>query len=316
MAFPWRATRAKDWTAMSPKMSRKSIFHAALMAGLALSAPQARAQLFWTPQPEQKPQQQGAHPQKLQQQRQVQPQAQQQPQQRQVQQQAQQQPQQQSWWWGEPQPQQVVRQRLPEGGASAVVDLGRNSGIDGGYRRPADSAVTSAVLPPDADPNYSTPVNLDPDVNYKLTARKEIVDPTGEPVGTITINTAKRKLYYSLGDGRAMEYGIAVGKQGFAWKGEAMVGRKSYWPGWTPPPEMIERRPELPDHMDGSLSNPLGARALYLFQNNKDTLFRIHGTNEPSSIGHAASSGCIRMHNADIIDLYGRVAKGARVVVM
>jgi lipoprotein-anchoring transpeptidase ErfK/SrfK len=79
---------------------------------------------------------------------------------------------------------------------------------------------------------------------------------------------------------------------------------------------MIERRPELPDHMDGSLSNPLGARALYLFQGNKDTLFRIHGTNEPSSIGHAASSGCIRMHNADVIDLYGRVSKGARVVVM
>ena len=113
-----------------------------------------------------------------------------------------------------------------------------------------------------------------------------------------------------------MEYGIAVGKAGFAWKGEAMVGRKAYWPGWTPPPEMIERRPELPDHMDGSLSNPLGARALYLFQGNKDTLFRIHGTNEPSSIGHAASSGCIRMHNADVIDLYGRVSKGARVVVM
>ena len=123
-------------------------------------------------------------------------------------------------------------------------------------------------------------------------------------------------MYYSLGDGQAVEYSIAVGKAGFAWKGVANVGRKSYWPGWTPPPEMIERRPELPDHMDGSLSNPLGARALYLFQGKTDTLFRIHGTNEPGSIGHAASSGCIRMHNADVIDLYGRVSKGARVVVM
>jgi len=288
-------------------MSPKSAFRAALLAGLTLSAPQARAQLFWTAQPDPKTQQQqNARPQKPQAQRQVQ----QQPQQAAQQQAAQQQ---QSWWWGQPQPQpqQAVRPR-----DSAMVELTRNSGVDAGYRRPGESAAASAVLPPDADPNYSTPVNLDPDVNYKLTARKEVADPTGEPVGTITISTAKRKLYYSLGDGKAMEYGIAVGKQGFAWKGEAMVGRKSYWPGWTPPPEMIERRPELPEHMDGSLSNPLGARALYLFQNNKDTLFRIHGTNEPSSIGHAASSGCIRMHNADVIDLYGRVSKGARVVVM
>ena len=132
-------------------------------------------------------------------------------------------------------------------------------------------------------------------VNYKQTTQRTVSDPTGQPAGTLTINTKERKLYYSLGDGHAVQYGIAVGKAGFAWKGEATVGRKSFWPGWTPPPEMIERRPELPEHMDGSLSNPLGARALYLFQGNKDTLFRIHGTNEPSSIGHAASSGCIRM---------------------
>jgi lipoprotein-anchoring transpeptidase ErfK/SrfK len=176
--------------------------------------------------------------------------------------------------------------------------------------------VKYAALPPDADPNYSTPVDLDSAVNYKQATQKIVPDPTGEPSGTLTINTGKRKLYYSLGDGQAVEYGIAVGKAGFSWKGQASIGRKAYWPGWTPPPEMIERRPELPDHMDGSMSNPLGARALYLFQGNKDTLFRIHGTNEPSSIGRAASSGCIRMHNADVIDLYGRVSKGAHVVVM
>ncbi len=173
-----------------------------------------------------------------------------------------------------------------------------------------------AAIPADADPNYSTPVDLDPSVNYKQATQRVVPDPTGEAAGTLTINTKLRKLYYSLGDGQAVEYGIAVGKAGFAWKGEASIGRKAYWPGWTPPPEMIERRPELPDHMDGSMSNPLGARALYLFQGKTDTLFRIHGTNEPSSIGHAASSGCIRMHNADVIDLYGRVSKGARVVVM
>ncbi|WP_294537090.1 L,D-transpeptidase [uncultured Rhodoblastus sp.] len=186
---------------------------------------------------------------------------------------------------------------------------------DGGVVRRGGGA-NYASIPADADPNYSTPVDLDGAVNYKQATQRLVPDPTGEPSGTLTINTKLRKLYLSLGGGQAVEYGIAVGKSGFAWKGVASVGRKSYWPGWTPPPEMIERRPELPEHMDGSLSNPLGARALYLFQGNTDTLFRIHGTNEPSSIGHAASSGCIRMHNADVIDLYGRVSKGARVVVM
>jgi lipoprotein-anchoring transpeptidase ErfK/SrfK len=94
------------------------------------------------------------------------------------------------------------------------------------------------------------------------------------------------------------------------------VGRKAFWPGWTPPPEMLARQPDLPAHADGSLANPLGARALYLFQNNKDTLFRIHGTNDPKSIGKAVSSGCIRMLNADAIDLYQRVGKGTPVVVL
>jgi lipoprotein-anchoring transpeptidase ErfK/SrfK len=193
----------------------------------------------------------------------------------------------------------------------------RTSLIDsGGGAGRSDGVVNYASIPADADPNYSTPVDLDGSVNFKQATQRLVSDPTGEPAGTLTINTKLRKLYLSLGDGQAVEYGIAVGKAGFAWKGEASVGRKSYWPGWTPPPEMIQRRPELPDHMDGSLSNPLGARALYLFQGKTDTLFRIHGTNEPSSIGHAASSGCIRMMNADVIDLYGRVSKGARVIVM
>ncbi len=173
-----------------------------------------------------------------------------------------------------------------------------------------------AVLPPDADPAYSTPIDLDGAVDTSRTTRRIVDDPTGEPAGTLTINTKLRKLYLSLGDRQAVEYGIGVGRQGFSWKGVAEVGRKAYWPGWTPPPEMLARSPELPPHLDGSLDNPLGARALYLFQGKKDTLFRIHGTNDPKSIGHAVSSGCIRMLNADVIDLYGRVPKGARVVVL
>ncbi len=173
-----------------------------------------------------------------------------------------------------------------------------------------------AFLPPDADPAYSTPVDFDEEVNMALTTRRVVADPTGEPPGTLTINTKLRKLFLSLGEGRAIEYGIGVGRQGFAWKGVAEIGRKAFWPGWTPPPEMLVRQPDLPTHMDGGLDNPLGARALYLFQGNRDTLFRIHGTNEPKTIGHAVSSGCIRMMNADVIDLYGRVAKGARVVVL
>jgi lipoprotein-anchoring transpeptidase ErfK/SrfK len=181
---------------------------------------------------------------------------------------------------------------------------------------PSPSPETSTYLPPDADPNYSTPGGFDKDVNMSLATRKVVIDPTGEQAGTVTINTRERKLYLSMGDGRALQYGIGVGRQGFAWKGVAEVGRKAFWPGWTPPPEMLARQPELPDHLDGGMENPLGARALYLFQGNKDTLFRIHGTNEPKSIGKAVSSGCIRMLDSDVIDLYQRVAKGTRVVVL
>jgi lipoprotein-anchoring transpeptidase ErfK/SrfK len=178
------------------------------------------------------------------------------------------------------------------------------------------SAPAQGYLPDDADPYYSTPGGFDRDVDMKLSTRRLVADPTGEAAGTLTVDTRARKLFFSLGDGRAVEYRIGVGRQGFAWKGNAEVGRKAFWPGWTPPPEMLERQPELPAHADGGLENPLGARALYLFQNHKDTLFRIHGTNDPKSIGKAVSSGCIRMLNADVIDLYQRVEKGTPVVVL
>ena len=128
-----------------------------------------------------------------------------------------------------------------------------------------------------------------------------------------------RALHYILGEGEAIRYGVAVGKQGFDWAGIAKIGRKVEWPKWTPPRDMIVRRPELAKYADGvppGPDNPLGARAMYLFAGGRDTLYRIHGTNEPRSIGHAASSGCIRMLNEEVIDLYGRSPLGTKVIVL
>lgn len=141
---------------------------------------------------------------------------------------------------------------------------------------------------------------------------RTVVSFSGYDPGTIVISTKEKRLYLVLNDGTALKYGIGVGKQGFAWKGTETISRKAEWPTWTPPKEMIARRPELPDRMDGGLNNPLGARALYL----GSTLYRIHGTNEPNSIGKAVSSGCIRMANPDVMDLYGRVGVGTKVVVL
>jgi lipoprotein-anchoring transpeptidase ErfK/SrfK len=153
-------------------------------------------------------------------------------------------------------------------------------------------------------------------VNFNQKTAAMVPNPTNEPAGTIVIDTSSRHLYLVRPGGGAIQYGIGVGRQGFTWKGVAHVGRKTEWPRWIPPKEMLQRRPDLPEEMEGGLENPLGARALYLFQGNKDTLFRIHGTNEPDSIGKAVSSGCIRMMNADAIDLYERVKVGTRGVVL
>ncbi|PPD46267.1 MAG: L,D-transpeptidase [Methylocystis sp.] len=172
-----------------------------------------------------------------------------------------------------------------------------------------------AELPPDADPGYARPSNLDDDVDFSAATRTQVDDPTGRPAGTITIDTNERKLYLSIGGGQAYQYDVGVGREGFDWKGTAQIGRKAFWPSWTPPKEMVVRRPEIPRHVEGGFDSPLGARALYLFRGDRDTMFRIHGTNEPDTIGYAVSSGCIRMMNADVIDLYNRVPKGARVVV-
>jgi lipoprotein-anchoring transpeptidase ErfK/SrfK len=142
---------------------------------------------------------------------------------------------------------------------------------------------------------------------------KQVVDyDRGHAAGTIVIDTPNKFLYLVQGDGKALRYGIGVGRPGFEWAGVKHITRKAEWPSWTPPKEMLKRRPDLPRFMAGGEDNPLGARALYL----GSSLYRIHGTNEPSTIGQAVSSGCIRMRNSDVIDLYSRVRVGTKVVVM
>jgi lipoprotein-anchoring transpeptidase ErfK/SrfK len=153
-----------------------------------------------------------------------------------------------------------------------------------------------------------------PDERYQLPekhARKVVFYRTNEPVGTIIIETRERALYLVMPGNRAMRYGIGVGREGFEWKGLLKVSRKAEWPDWRPPAEMIERQPYLPRFMAGGPGNPLGARALYL----GNTVYRIHGTNQPHTIGEAVSSGCFRLVNSDVIDLYERVPVGTRVVV-
>jgi lipoprotein-anchoring transpeptidase ErfK/SrfK len=151
---------------------------------------------------------------------------------------------------------------------------------------------------------------------YPTTTREIVQDPTNERPGTITVDTNNRYLYLSLPNGQAVRYGVGVGRQGFTWKGRTHIGRKEAWPDWTPPTAMLKRRPDLPRHMAGGEDNPLGARAMYLFSGNRDTMFRIHGSNEPWTIGQAVSSGCIRMLNNDVTDLFNRVKVGATVVVL
>jgi lipoprotein-anchoring transpeptidase ErfK/SrfK len=167
-----------------------------------------------------------------------------------------------------------------------------------------------AVRLSDVDPNY---------------LRRAVSYPLNEPPGTIVIDPQNRFLYLVQGGGRALRYGVGVGRQGFGWSGVATVRDKQEWPDWYPPKEMLQRQPDLMRQMSvlqsglgmaGGPRNPLGARAMYLWQGNKDTLYRIHGTNEPWTIGRSVSSGCIRMLNQDVIDLYERTPMGAKVVVL
>jgi lipoprotein-anchoring transpeptidase ErfK/SrfK len=154
---------------------------------------------------------------------------------------------------------------------------------------------------------------MEPDPDLAPRLHRQVVNyATTSAVRTIVIDTAQTYLYYVLGDGRAIRYGIGVGREGFTWSGTQAVTRMAEWPDWTPPQEMIARQPYLPRWMAGGAGNPLGARAIYL----GSTIYRIHGTNMPDTIGQRVSSGCIRMLNADVIDLYSRVDVGTKVVVL
>ncbi|MEE7505810.1 L,D-transpeptidase [Methylobacterium mesophilicum] len=190
---------------------------------------------------------------------------------------------------------------------------------------PEPGAVAS--LPPDVqrryaaitDEPYAVPA-IDPQ-DIKARNVRQVVDyDTTEPPGTILVDPYNRFLYLVLEGGKALRYGVGVGKAGFEFAGTATVARKAAWPSWTPTPDMIRREPDRygpwAGGMKGGARNPLGARALYLFKDGKDTLYRIHGTTEPWSIGEAVSSGCIRMLNQDVIDLHRRVPTGSKVVVL
>ena len=178
--------------------------------------------------------------------------------------------------------------------------FGGNSGLQEGR---------SVAVAPGSDPTELTR-------EVPTTTRVVVADPTETRPGTITVDTANRYLYLSMAGGQAMRYDVGVGREGFEWSGTARIARKAEWPGWTPPAAMLKRRPDLPRHMAGGIDNPLGARALYLSNGSGDTGYRIHGSNEPDTIGQAVSSGCIRMLNADVEDLYRRVGVGTTVTVL
>lgn len=151
--------------------------------------------------------------------------------------------------------------------------------------------------------------------------RQRVSDPTGEPAGTVVVDTPGRFLYLVEEGGTAMRYGVGIGREGFAWQGEGTIHLRQHWPRWKPPSEMIARQPELERYsvanggMEPGITNPLGARALYIFQNRQDTLYRLHGSPEWQSIGKSVSSGCVRLINYDIVDLYERIPYHARIVV-
>ena len=196
---------------------------------------------------------------------------------------------------------------LPAAGRSHIgaADPGQVDPLAPGLMR--GDPRTIAALPPEVQPETGPKKELPPQF------RRTLIDYyTKEPAGTIVIDTPNTYLYLVLGNGKALRYGIGVGREGFTWSGTERISRLAEWPDWNPPEQMIERQPYLPRFMAGGEGNPLGARALYL----GDTLYRIHGTNQPSTIGTFVSSGCIRLTNEDIMDLYKRVKVGTRVVVL
>jgi lipoprotein-anchoring transpeptidase ErfK/SrfK len=202
---------------------------------------------------------------------------------------------------------------LPPGAYSARPDNRMNppapdiGATQGPVNLSPSGSATIASLPPEDQPEEGEIKALPPNLQRQLVSY-----PSTEPAGTLVVDTPHTYLYLVLGGGKALRYGIGVGREGFTWTGVERISRMAEWPDWIPPKEMIERQPYLPRFMAGGPTNPLGARALYL----GNSLYRIHGTNQPSTIGTFVSSGCIRLVNSDIEDLYRRVQVGTRVVVM
>ena len=213
-----------------------------------------------------------------------------------------------------PQPMPMVDGDSMQRPPAYIAGAPGSADVTGSVRSPApppagaqsDRPTVVAALPPEEQPEQG-PANLAPQF------RRQLVDYTTiEPAGTIIIDTPNTYLYLILGNGKALRYGVGVGREGFTWSGAERISRMKEWPDWFPPKEMIERQPYLPRFMAGGETNPLGARALYL----GNTVYRIHGTNQPSTIGTFVSSGCIRLTNTDIEDLFSRVSVGTRVVVL
>jgi lipoprotein-anchoring transpeptidase ErfK/SrfK len=180
-----------------------------------------------------------------------------------------------------------------------IAAIGLTFSVSPGFAQQPDRGDQPGLMPDDS-------VELAPEFQKQMVYYR-----TTEPAGTIIISTAERHLYLIEGNGRALRYGIGVGRDGFQWQGMVSITKKAEWPDWTPPPEMIARQPYLPRFMAGGPGNPLGARAMYLGA----TVYRIHGTNQPDTIGTAISSGCFRLVNADVADLYGRVPVGTKVII-
>lgn len=194
--------------------------------------------------------------------------------------------------------------------------LGLSALLAGCSTNGANRAANYAAIPDEKFPMPAMPLEkIKPELR-----RQQVAYSTKHDAGTIVVDTPARRLYYILGDGQAMRYGIGVGRNGYALAGSAYIGRKAEWPSWTPTDNMIRRDPgknrKYAGGVPGGPNNPLGARAIYLYQGGNDTMFRIHGTTQPWSIGQAMSSGCVRMLNHDVVDLYERATVGGRVVVL
>ncbi len=227
----------------------------------------------------------------------------------------------------------LSRRFLLSAGAVAASQLALSACTSVG---PRSRQIVSSIRPPApqyaSDFNYPQIYGARVDMGYEIPAvpyekieprllRQYVPDPTGEAPGTIVVDTSQHYLYLVEPGGRALRYGVGLGRAGFAWSGRAVIQWKKAWPTWTPPQEMIAREPELAKYsaenggMPPGLDNPLGARAHYIFQDGQDTLYRVHGSPEWWSIGKSVSSGCVRMINQDVIDLYGRVEDGSPIVV-